>query len=167
MLHWLQALLLQDGYWLLGFVMFINNFGLILPGDTLLIASGFLAAKGRLPWEGTLALAALGCFMGCNVSYWIGVRFGNPLLAHVKWLRITPKRLKRIEDFFEKHGAVAVFFARFFSLFHPFTGFVAGTGRTPFWPFVIYNFFGSALYVCLYFTIGYFLTAHHGNWLKL
>ena len=166
MIYWLQSLLLEHGYWLLGLMMFINNFGLIMPGDTLLIASGYFAAKGALPWEGTLVMATLGCFMGCNVGYWIGVRYGYPLLTHVKWLRLTPERLKRIEGFFEKYGAKAVFVARFFSLLHPFTGFVAGTGRTLLRPFVIYNFLGSLLYVCLYFSIGYFLATHSGSWIK-
>ncbi len=166
MIHWLQSLLLQYGYWLLGLILFINNFGLILPGDTILIASGFLAAKGDLPWEGTLAMAALGCFMGCNATYWLGVRYGHPLLGHVKSPHLTPQRLKRVEDFFQKYGAKAVFLARFISLVHPFTGFVAGTGGTPAWPFLVYNFLGSTLYVCLYFAIGYFLAAHSGSWFK-
>jgi membrane protein DedA with SNARE-associated domain len=164
MLHWLQSLLLHYGFWLLGLMLFVNNFGLLMPCTTLLIATGFFAAKGDLPWVSTLVLASIGSFMGCNGAYWVGARFGYPLLTHVKWLRLTPKRLQRIDGLFKKYGAKAVFLARFFSTLHPFTGFVAGTGKTPLRSFMIYNFFGSLLYVCLFFAIGYFFEDHHGKW---
>jgi len=166
MLHWLQSLLLQYGFWLLGLMLFINNFGLILPGTTLLIATGFFASKSGHPWIGTLLLAAFGSFMGCNGAYWIGNRYGYPLLTRLKWLRLTPKRLHRIDGLFQKYGAKTVFLARLFSSLHPLTGFVAGTGRTPLRPFVMYNLFGSTLYVCLYFAIGYFFGDHGIRWFK-
>ena len=162
MIHWLQSLLAYYGYWVVFLVVFLNNLGVLIPGDTILLAAGFLVEKGQLSLWTILVSGTAGCFMGGNCGYWIGWRFGQPLLEKIKWLRLTPEKIKRIDNFFKKHGAKAVFFARFVALLHPVTGLLAGTGRTPLRPFLFYNLAGSASYVCVYVLLGYFFGERWG-----
>jgi membrane protein DedA with SNARE-associated domain len=162
LIHWLQSLLADYGYWVIGLVVFFNNLGLPVPGDTILLAAGFFSAKGNLSVWAAWFSGTIGCFMGANGGYWIGTRFGHPLLRKISWIKMTPEKINRIEKFFEKYGAKAVFFARFIALLHPVTGLLAGTGKTPLRPFLFYNLMGSAAYVCLYVLGGYYFGERWG-----
>lgn len=162
MVHWLQSLLIDYGYWVIGLVVFLNNLGLPVPGDTILLAAGFFSAKGNLILWAAWLCGTVGCFMGANGGYWIGLRFGHPLLLKMNWAKMSPERLDRIEHFFAKYGAKAVFLARFVALLHPVTGLLAGTGKTPWKPFLFYNLLGSAAYACVYVLGGYYFGERWG-----
>jgi len=162
MLHWLQSLVADYGSWIVFTVLFLNNTGFPVPGDTILLAAGFFVEKGHLSLWAVFFSGIAGCFMGANCGYWIGLRFGHPLMEKMKWLKSNPEKIKRIEDFFKKHGPKAVFFARFVALLHPVIGLLAGTGRTPLKPFLVYNLAGSAAYVFIYVFAGYFFGSKWG-----
>jgi len=85
-----------------------------------------------------------------------GRRLGHRLLKKIRWLQVTPKRVKQVERFFEKYGAKAVFLARFVALLHPVTGLLAGMWKTPLRPFLFYNLVGAFAYATTYTLVGYF-----------
>ena len=122
MLHWLHALpphIPHYGYVLVFIVVFLNNLGAPLPGETILLGAGFILGKaaGSL-WEPMVAGTAA-CFLGGSCAFWLGRRLGLSGLENIHWLHLTPKRLKWPERFFKRHGAKAVFIARFIALFPP------------------------------------------------
>ncbi len=156
MLQWLQALLADHGYGVVFLIVFLNNLGLPVPGDMMLLGAGLLAQQGILSLGMTIAVGTAACFLGGSGAYWLGFRFGIRLFKKMRWLQFTPKRAKGITDFFKKHGAKAVFFARFIALLHPVTGFLAGMGKTPWKPFLFYNLAGSAAYALIYSMAGSF-----------
>jgi membrane protein DedA with SNARE-associated domain len=156
MIHWLQALLAHQGYWVVFLVVFLNNLCFPVPGDTTLLGSGFLVGKGDLSLWAVVAAGTAGCFLGGNGGYWLGRRFGPRFLKKIQWLRINPRRMEHVERFFEKYGAKAVFFARFVALLHPLTGLLAGMWKTPFRPFLFFNLAGGFAYALLYTMAGYF-----------
>src|SRR5579872_2657985 len=96
----------------------------------------------------------MACFFGSNCGYWLGLRFGLPLLKKVRWLRLTHHRIKHMERFFKRYGPMGVFFARFVALLHPLIGLMAGVGKTPKGPFLFYNLAGSGVYALLYTLAG-------------
>ena len=156
MFHWLQSLLAHNGYWVVFIVLFLNNIGFPVPGDTVLLAGGFLVGKGILSFWIVVVMGTAGCFLGGCGGYWLGIRFGRRFLKKITWFRVTPKRLKRMDHFFEKFGPKVVFFARFVALLHPVTGLLAGMWKTPLRPFLFYNLAGSAAYALIYTLAGYF-----------
>lgn len=156
MFHWLQSLLAHNGYWVVFIVLFLNNIGFPVPGDTVLLAGGFLVGKGILSFWIVVVMGTGGCFLGGCGGYWLGIRFGRRFLKKITWFRVTPERLKRMDHFFEKFGPKVVFFARFVALLHPVTGLLAGMWKTPLRPFLFYNLAGSAAYALIYTLAGYF-----------
>ena len=156
MFHWLQSLLAHNGYWVVFIVLFLNNIGFPVPGDTVLLAGGFLVGKGILSFWIVVVMGTAGCFLGGCGGYWLGIRFGRRFLKKITWFRVTPERLKRMDHFFEKFGPKVVFFARFVALLHPVTGLLAGMWKTPLRPFLFYNLAGSAAYALIYTLTGYF-----------
>jgi membrane protein DedA with SNARE-associated domain len=97
------------------------------------------------------------CFLGGICSFWLGRRLGHGSLEKIHWLHLTPERLKWPERFFKRHGARAVFIARFIALFPPVAAnLLAGMSKIPWRSFLFYNFTGSAAYTICYILIGYF-----------
>ena len=154
MLDLLRSLLADDGYGAVFLVLFLNNLGLPVPGNTLLLGAGFLVGTGVLSFWPTAAAAAGAAFMGTNCSYWLGRRYGRPLLEKNRWLRLTHQRVRHMEHFFQRYGSKGVFFARFVALLHPFIGILAGVGKAPGRSFFFYNLAGSAAYALLFTGAG-------------
>lgn len=153
---WLQNLLNDYGYWIVFAVVFLNNIGLPVPGDTFLLGAGFLTAEDMFHLPVTITVAATACFMGGNTGYWAGRRYGRKILERVGFLRMTPEKIDQVEGFLRRQGAKAVFFARFVALVHPVTGLLAGVGRINPGPFLAYNLLGSEAYAMTYALLGYF-----------
>ncbi len=156
MIQWLQSLVAHQGYTVVFLVVFLNNLGLPIPGDTTLLTAGFLAEKGILsPWA-VVATGTLSCFLGSCIAYALGARYGRRLLEKNRWLGAASGRFEKMESFFRQHGAKAVFFARFVGFLHPVTGLLAGVWKTPRRPFLFYNLAGSLAYAATYTLAGYF-----------
>jgi membrane protein DedA with SNARE-associated domain len=160
MLHWLHSLLPHIphyGYVLVFIVVFLNNIGFPLPGETILLGAGFVLGKtADSLWQPMVAGTAA-CFLGGICSFWLGRRLGHGRLEKIRWLHLTPGRVKWPERFFKRHGAKTVFIARFIFLFPPVAvNLLAGIAKMPWRIFLFYNFTGSAAYTTSYILIGYF-----------
>jgi undecaprenyl-diphosphatase len=134
--------------------------GLLVPGESLVLASGFLAHRRLLEFDAVLAAAALGAAIGDNIGYQLGHRFGRAwLLRHGSRVGIREERLARAEAFFDRHGARAVFFGRFIGFARALVPFVAGASRMPYRQFLLYDALGAALWTAGFVSLGYGLGA--------
>jgi|ERR1700677_1056224 len=160
MLHWLHDLLPQFpryGYVLVFIVVFVNNIGVPLPGETILLGAGFVLGKATGSLWQPMAAGTVACFLGGNCAFWMGRRLNDAELEKIHWLHLTPERLKWPRRYFKSHGARAVFIARFIAIFPPAAGNVlAGMAKMPWRTFLFYNFTGSAGSTVSYILIGYF-----------
>jgi membrane-associated protein len=160
MLPWLRSLLPHlphYGYVLVFIVVFLNNIGFPLPGETILLGAGFILGKAESSLWQPWAAGATACFLGGICSFWMGRRLGHSGIEKIRWLRLTPERIKWPDRFFKRHGAKAVFIARFIALFPPVVAnLLAGMSKMR-WPvFLLFNLTGSAVYAATYILIGYF-----------
>jgi membrane protein DedA with SNARE-associated domain len=160
MLHWLHSLLPHIphyGYVLVFIVAFLNNLGFPLPGETILLGAGFVLWKTGDPlWQPVVAGTAA-CFLGGIGAFWLGRRLGRGSLEKIRWLHLTPERMKWPERFFKRHGDKTVFIARFIFLFPPvMVNLLAGMSQMPWRIFLVYDLTGSAAYATTYTLIGYF-----------
>jgi hypothetical protein len=104
MLHWLHSLLPDIphyGYVLVFIVVFLNNLGVPLPGETILLGAGFVLGKtADSLWQPVVAGTAA-CFLGGICAFWLGRRLGHGSLEKIHWLHLTPERLKWPGRFFQ------------------------------------------------------------------
>jgi membrane protein DedA with SNARE-associated domain len=160
MLHLLRSLLPHIphyGYVLVFIVVFLNNIGVPLPGETILLGAGFVLGKAAGSLWQPMAAGSAACFLGGIWSFWLGRRLGHGSLEKIHWLHLTPERVKRTERFFKRRGAKAVFIARFIPLFPPVAAnLLAGMAKMPWRIFLFYNLAGSAAYTASYILLGYF-----------
>lgn len=128
-----------------------------LPGDSLLFAIGALAAvdtSGTLSAPLCFVLLATAAILGNTLNYSIGRAIGPPAFSG-RYRLLKVEYLHRTEDFFRRHGGMAVALSRFMPILRTFAPFVAGVGRMPYARFLGYNLLGGILWVTLFLWGGY------------
>ncbi len=134
--------------------------GLLVPGESLMLASGFFAHEGLLKLDAVIVAGALGATIGDNIGYQLGYRLGRAwLLRHGARVGLRPTHLVRGEAFFARHGAKAVFLGRFIGFARALVPFVAGASRMPYRRFFAYNALGAVLWTAGVILLGYVLGA--------
>lgn len=148
--------------YLILFLIIFAETGLVvmpfLPGDSLLFAVGALASLegGGLEIKFVWGLLVLAAIMGDNLNYFIGQRTGIKVFSNPDSIFLNPKNLERTQDFYRRHGAKTVMFARFLPIVRTFAPFVAGVGRMDYRKFVFYSFSGTILWMTCFLGAGYF-----------
>lgn len=154
----LLSLIEHYGYLVVLFGVMAESTGVPLPGETILIAAGVLAQRGHLVLGEAVAFGILGAVLGDQIGYWVGREGGRPfVLRWGRYVLITPERLARAEEFFERHGGKAVFLARFVAGLRVFGALVAGMGRMRWHTFFFYNALGGATWATTAVLAGYLL----------
>jgi membrane-associated protein len=128
-----------------------------LPGDSLLFAVGALAAvdtSGNLSAPVAFVLLAFAAVLGNTVNYAIGRAIGPPAFSG-RYRLLKVEYLHRTEEFFQRHGGMAVALSRFMPIIRTFAPFVAGVGRMPYGRFLGYNLLGGISWVFLFLWGGY------------
>jgi len=159
----LVDLLTQYDVWIYAilFAVIFCETGLVvtpfLPGDSLLFAVGALAAvdtTGTLGAPLTFVLLSIAAVLGNTLNYQIGRIIGPPAFSG-RYRLLKVEYLRRTEDFFRRHGGMAVALSRFMPIIRTFAPFVAGVGRMPYARFLAYNLVGGTLWVALFVWGGY------------
>ena len=147
----------RHGYWTVAAVLLLENAGLPVPGETVLLLAGFLTFSQhhfRLPW--VIAVGVAAATFGDNLGYAIGCYGGRPLLNRYRqFFHIAPAQIAQGERLFERHGPVTVFFARFLFGMRIITGPLAGVLRMHWKKFALFNFLGAAAWVTVVAGAGY------------
>lgn len=157
LVHGALALLQGLGYPGIAAIVGLESAGLPLPGETTLIAAGYLAATGHLSLPLVIAAAALGAIVGDSVGYAIGRKGGRRLLERRgRWLGVTPERLAKADRYFEKHGAKTVFFGRFIAFLRILAGPLAGASKMPYRRFLAANVAGAVTWATTMGTLAFF-----------
>ena len=156
----LDALILWGGYALMAAIVFTETgllIGLFLPGDSLLITAGLIAATGALNiwWINVLLMVA--AIVGDSVGYAIGARIGPRLFTREKSMLFNPKHVDRTRRFYARYGAKTIVIARFVPIVRTFAPVLAGVGQMPYRRFISYNVFGGIGWVAGMTWTGYFL----------
>ena len=129
----------------------------ILPGDSLLFATGALAARPGSPLDvtATAVLLISAAVIGDFVNYWIGAYLGPAVFTErSRWL--NPKYVERTQQFYVKYGKKTIFLSRFVPIVRTFAPFLAGIGRMDRRTFAIYNVTGGAAWVLSCLLAGYY-----------
>jgi membrane-associated protein len=128
-----------------------------LPGDSLLFAVGALAAvdtSGTLTAPAASLLLGIAAVLGNAANYGIGRVIGpRAFSGRIRFLKVEYLRLT--EEFFRRHGAMAITLSRFMPIVRTCAPFVAGVGRMPFGRFMLYNCVGGFAWVLLFVWGGY------------
>src|SRR5579883_1115868 len=159
---YIRQFLAHWGYWSVAAFLLLENAGVPLPGETILILASVLAFKShelRLPW--IILIGTLACTFGDNAGYWIGNIGGRPLLERWKrFFHVKDEHIRSGEDLLHRHGAPAIFFARFIAGARIVAGPLAGVLRMEWRRFALFNFLGALSWVSVIAGLSYLFGSH-------
>lgn len=158
----LRNAVVHYGYWAVAAALLLENAGIPVPGETILLLASFLAySQHELQLSWIIAVATIAATLGDNLGFALGYYGGRPLLVRYQSLfHIHDKTLARCESLFARFGAVTIFFARFIFGMRIVAGPLAGVLRMPWRKFLIYNFLGATVWVTTISTVGYLFGRH-------
>lgn len=154
--HLLSDFFARYGYWVIFFGVMLENAGLPVPGETVLLFAGYLAYHGKLQLLPAILVAIAGATIGDSLGFLLG-RYGGTALVH-RFLRWIPWVAKRYDDahvLFLKYGSWAVFTARFITGLRVFAGILAGVLLMPYPRFLLFNFSGAVCWALFMGLLGF------------
>jgi membrane protein DedA with SNARE-associated domain len=147
----MKELVHQYGAWLVFALVFLESIGLPLPGEAILVSAAIFAGTTQdISIALVLLSAVLGAIFGSIIGFWIGDRFGYPLLLRYgAYIGLTETRIK-IAQYLFRRGMLVVLAARFVAVLRSVVGFIAGANRMPFAKFMVANSAGAVVWAMFY-----------------
>lgn len=144
-------------------VLTLCGMGLPMPEDVALLAGGYLAHRGVIQYPITLVVSLVGVMAGDNSLYFMGRRFGTGLVAYLGVGRPNSRRqIARLKGFMDRHGHMAIFYARFLAGVRALVYLTAGSlGVNPA-RFFFYDALGALISVPIVVSLGYVFGAQIG-----
>src|SRR5438552_8983685 len=160
-LQLIEHYMLTYGYWAVFFGVMLENAGVPIPGETILLVAGYFASTGVFRVPLVMLVAATGAVIGDNIGFAIGHHYGRGFLLRVgRFFFLTPRRLEHMENYFERHGNKTILVARFITGLRVFAALLAGASRKMPWRvFALYNMAGAVLWSVVITTLGYLFGA--------
>jgi len=158
----LPALVQWAGYVGLTLIIFAETgllVGFFLPGDSLLVTAGLLAADPTFGlnvwWLG--AILSVAAVVGDTVGYHVGKVTGPRIFTRQDSLFFHRDHLLRAQAFYDRHGGKTIILARFMPIIRTFAPVVAGVGQMRYRSFVAYNIVGGLLWIWSMLMTGWIL----------
>jgi membrane-associated protein len=164
----LRNYLAHYGYWAVAAALLLENAGLPVPGETMLLLASFLAYSEhhlRLPY--IILVGVCAATLGDNVGFLLGHYGGEPLLERYRKVPRVQRTLARAEGLIQRYGSFAIFIARFIAGMRIIAGPLAGVLHMPWRKFVVFNFLGAAVWVTLISSVGYFFGRHWDDLVRI
>lgn len=157
-------LLAHWGYFAIFVAVILGNIGFPVPEETILALGGYMAQRGALRLDIVMTIGIVSAVTGDGIGYWLGRRYGRRAIERYgRWVHITPARLDQVCAFVARHGAWAVFCARFVAGLRFLAGPLAGaTGLRPL-AFAAGNVLGACLFVPIVVGLGYLFGRTFGD----
>ena len=129
--------------------------GFVIPGETAVVVGGFLAYEHKVSFPGVLAAAILGAIIGDSVGFWVGERWGDPLLAKLPRKLVKPAHVVQGKQMIHRLGGRAVFAGRWVSVLRALVPGLCGTSRMPYGTFLLWNAIGGVTWATGYTLLGF------------
>jgi len=144
------------GYWVIFFGVMLENAGIPLPGETILLFAGFLAYHEKMDLLPAILVAIAGATCGDSMGFLVGHYGGRPFVDKVlRKFSIVAKSFDRAQSLFLRYGQWAVFSGRFIAGLRVFAGILAGLFRMPYRRFLFFNFTGAVAWSIAITYVGF------------
>ncbi|MFN2457868.1 MAG: DedA family protein [Chitinophagaceae bacterium] len=163
--QFIEWIIHNGGLYFLLFVVFAETglfVGFFLPGDSLLFAAGIYMEElaeqfFNVHYIVIILLVIVASFLGNLVGYWFGYKTGPLMYERKESFLFRRKHLVKATDFYNEYGKATIFLAKFLPILRTFAPIVAGIVKMHKPTFILYNLFGSIVWVFSMMLGGYFL----------
>ena len=166
MFDFVQSMIETSGYAGLFFLMVLENVFPPIPSEVILPLAGFSAADGELNLVLVIAVASVGAVVGCLPWYFLGRYFNTERLKGLaekygRIMTVTPDDVDKADSWFHRYGYAAIFFGRLIPTVRTLISVPAGIARMPLSLFLVFSFFGTALWSTALVLTGYILKSEY------
>ena len=159
--EWTQWLLeAVEGFGYIGIVimMAIESTVIPLPSELVMIPAGYLVAQGKMELWLVILSGLAGSVIGASINYvgayWVGRRI---LERYGNYFFVSPKKLEKMDLFFERHGAISTFIGRLIPGARHLISIPAGLARMNFTLFSLFTALGAGIWCTILAVLGYFI----------
>ena len=135
----------------------IPIFGTLIPGQSLIILSGFLASQGLMNIYFLLVIASIGSIIGDIIAFEMGKHWGEKFLKkYGEYVLINEKRNKKLKKLIKKNLGKSIFIGRYNSVTRAFVPFICGSLKIKYLNFLYWNILTGILWGSTWVLVGYF-----------
>lgn len=162
MASWIETVVNGMGPIGIALLMFLENVFPPIPSELIMPLAGSAAARGEASIVLVIVAGSIGSLAGATLWYYVGLWFGEDRLKrfaarHGRFLTLTPKEIDQADDWFDRHGAKAVFFGRLMPTVRTLISVPAGLSEMSLARFLLYSAAGTAIWTTLLGLAGYWL----------
>ena len=158
--EWVTSLLAEHLYAGVFIAAIIETVIPPIPTMAVFPTAGFLASQNNFELYQVILLGiigGLGASIGSTVIYLIALKLGRvALLKYLKYVKVSEKKLTRVENWFQKYGEKAVLFGRMIPVFREMVSIPAGLLKMKFAKFLTYTILGSCGWSITLILVGYY-----------
>ena len=160
LIEWISELLSEYLYFGVFLAALIETIIPPIPTMAVFPTAGFIASQNGLGIIEVVLLGVVGGFgasIGSTVIYLIALKLGRTaLLRYLKKVKVSEKKMDRVEKWFEKYGDKAVLFGRMIPVFREMISIPAGLLKMSIKKFLVYTVLGSCGWGITMVMVGYF-----------
>ncbi|MEA3227541.1 MAG: DedA family protein [Campylobacterota bacterium] len=154
----LVDLIFDWGYLGIFIMMAIESSFIPFPSEIVLIPAGYLASQGDMNIGMIMGAALGGSLVGALINYYLALFLGIKILKkYGKYFFIKEQTLQKMEDYFEKHGAISTFIGRLIPGIRQLISIPAGLSRMNLIIFTTYTALGAGIWAFILTMLGYFI----------
>ena len=154
----LVDLIFDWGYIGIFIMMAIESSFIPFPSEIVLIPAGYLASQGEMNLVMIMASALGGSMVGAFINYYLAFILGRKILQkYGKYFFIKESALVKMENYFEKHGAISTFIGRLIPGIRQLISIPAGLSNMNIGVFTIYTALGAGIWAFILTMLGYFI----------
>lgn len=153
-----EDFVMHYGYFAVYIFFALGIFGLPLPDELVVAFIGHLSAVGTLNYFSAFVITILGVLTGTLFTYTIGRKVGKPLLMkYGKWISLSPKRLQKVDSWFNKYGSWAITIGYFVPGMRHMICYMSGSSGVDIRRYLVFASIGTFISSITFLTIGYFV----------
>lgn len=160
----------QHGYVIVLLIMIVEEAGVPspIPGDGLVLFTGYLVSTGALSLTGSLLVVVGGALAGATILYWVSLRGGRPLIERYgRLLRIDGRRLDQLRRLFESLGSAGPGVARLVPGLRIYTSMLAGLAEVSYPLFLLNVLWAATVWALTFLLLGMYAGAHWREYVRL
>jgi membrane protein DedA with SNARE-associated domain len=154
----LVDLIFDWGYFGIFLLMAVESSFIPFPSEIVLVPAGYLASQGEMNLGFIMGSALGGSLVGAFINYYLALLLGRKLLKRYgKYFFISEKALDKMDDYFQKHGAISTFIGRLIPGIRQLISIPAGLAKMNLTIFSIYTVLGAGTWALVLTMLGYFI----------
>ena len=151
MADWVVNIVGKLGYAGIALLMLLENVFPPIPSELIMPLAGLHTADGGMSFAGAVTAGSIGSLLGTLGWYWIGLRVGERRIRswverHGRWLALEAESIDHASEWFQKHGAAAVFFCRMIPGLRTLISLPAGFHGMSFWRLLLPSAAGTVIW---------------------